>query len=209
MISIARSELRDSYDVVVVGSGVGGLVCAGFLARAGRSVLVLDHHYLPGGYCTAFPRKRFVFDAAVHHIGACGRFGIVGRIVSHFNLDLQFVALDPMDHLIFPDCEFTIPARIEEYAEALERRFPEEKHYIPGFFRDLVRLYRQILRREGALLDRYRAATFGQLLADYFEDPKLRRILGAQWGYLGSPVGAISAVGMCQMLVSYLRDGAY
>lgn len=209
MISIARSELRDSYDAIVVGSGVGGLVCAGFLARAGQSVLVLDHHYLPGGYCTAFPRKQFLFDAAVHHIGACGRFGVVGQILSRFKIDLEFVPLDPMDHLIFPDSEFTIPARIEEYAEALARRFPEEKPRIPEFFRDLLRLYRQILRREGALLDRYRGATFGQLLADYFQDPKLRRILGAQWGYLGSPVEAISAVGMCQMLVSYLRDGAY
>jgi phytoene dehydrogenase-like protein len=209
LISIPRSELRDSYDAVVVGSGVGGLVCAGFLARAGRSVLVLDHHYLPGGYCTAFPRKQYVFDAAVHHIGSCGRFGIVGQILSRFQIDLDFVSLDPMDHLIFPDSEFTIPARIDEYAKALEHGFPEEKDRIPEFFRDLVRLYRQILRRGGPLLDRYRGATFGQLLSDYFEDPKLKRILGAQWGYLGSPVEAISAVGMCQMLVSYWRDGAF
>jgi phytoene dehydrogenase-like protein len=209
VIAIARSELRDSYDVVVMGSGVGGLVCAGFLARAGKAVLVLEHHYLPGGYCTAFPRKQHLFDAAVHHIGACGRFGIVGRILSSFQIDLEFVPLDPMDHLVFPDFEFTIPARIEAYAEALESRFPEEKHRIPEFFRDLARLYRQILRREGVLLDRYRGATFGELLGDYFEDPMLRRILGAQWGYLGSPLESISAVGMCQMLVSYLRDGAY
>lgn len=209
MISIPRSELRDSYDAIVVGAGVGGLVCAGFLARGGKSVLLLDHHYLPGGYCTAFPRKQHLFDAAVHHIGACGRFGVVGQILSRFEIDLELVALDPMDHLIFPDSEFVIPACIERYSDALERRFPEEKHRIPDFFRDLVRLYRQVLRREGALLDRYRGATFGQLLADYFEDTKLKRILGAQWGYLGSPVEEISAVGMCQMLVSYLRDGAY
>jgi phytoene dehydrogenase-like protein len=209
VISIPRSELRGSYDAIVVGSGVGGLVCAGFLARAGRSVLVLDHHYLPGGYCTAFPRKGYRFDAAVHHIGACGRFGIVGRILSRFDIDLELVPLDPMDHLIFPDFELRVPARMEQYAADLERRFPGEKERIPGFFRDLERLYRQILRREGTLLDRYRAATFAELLADYFEDPTLKRILGAQWGYLGTPVEAISAVGMCQMLVSYLRDGAY
>jgi phytoene dehydrogenase-like protein len=209
MISIGKTELRDSYDVVVVGAGVGGLVCSGFLARAGKSVLVLDHHYLPGGCCTAFPRKNYTFDAAVHHIGACGRYGIVGQVLSRFGLSLRFVRLDPMDHLVFPDCEFPIPADLDCYAEELGRRFPEVKNKIPEFFTDLVRLYRQILKRQGSLLERYRGATFERMLADYFDDHGICRILGAQWGYLGSPVEEISAVGMCQMLVSYLKDGAY
>ncbi|OLD61838.1 MAG: hypothetical protein AUI53_04035 [Acidobacteria bacterium 13_1_40CM_2_60_7] len=209
MISIKRSELRDSYDVIVIGAGVGGLVCAGFLARGGKRVLVLDHHYLPGGCCTAFPRKRYTFDAAVHHIGACGRYGIVGRVLSQLGLSLRFVHLDPMDHLIFPDSEFIIPADFDAYAEELGRCFPVEKSRVSGFFRDLVRLYRQILKHEGPLLDRYRGVSFEQMLADYFENPAVRRILGAQWGYLGSQIEEASAVGMCQMLVSYLKDGAY
>lgn len=209
MISIRKSELRNSYDVVVIGAGVGGMVCAGFLARAGKSVLVLDHHYLPGGCCTAFPRKDYVFDAAVHHIGACGRFGIIGQIVSRFGVAQDFVHLDPMDHLTFPDFEFEIPADLDSYVERLATKFPAEKPQLERFFKDFVRLYRQILRHEGPLLERYRGASFQQMLKDYFEDPDLVRILGAQWGYLGSPVEEISAVGMCQMLVSYLKDGAY
>jgi len=209
VISIKASALRDAYDAVVVGAGVGGLVCAGFLARAGKSVLVLDHHYLPGGYCTAFPRKRYTFDAAVHHIGGCGRYGIVGQILSRFGIPFRFVQLDPMDHLVFPDLEFRIPADLDRYGEELARRYPHEAERIPVFFRDLVRLYRQILNGRGPLLDRYRPATFSQLLADYLEDPTVMRLLGAQWGYLGSPTQEVSAVGMCQMLVNYLKDGAY
>lgn len=209
MISISKSDLRDSYDVIVIGAGVGGMVCAGFLARAGKSVLLLDHHYLPGGCCTAFPRKGYTFDAAVHHIGACGRFGIIGQILSRFGVNFEFVHLDPMDNLTFPDFDFQIPADIDDYAQQLAQRFPDEKEQIAQFFKDFVRLYRQILRREGPLLDRYRRASFEEFLRDYFADPDVRRILGAQWGYLGSPVEEISAVGMCQMLVSYLKDGAY
>jgi phytoene dehydrogenase-like protein len=209
MISIKKSELRNSYDVIVIGAGVGGMVCAGFLARAGKGVLLLDHHYLPGGCCTAFPRKDYVFDAAVHHIGACGRFGIIGQIVSKFGVAQDFVHLDPMDHLTFPDFEFEIPADLDTYRERLATKFPAEKPQLDRFFKDFVRLYRQILRHEGPLLERYRPASFQQMLKDYFEDPDLVRILGAQWGYLGSPVDEISAVGMCQMLVSYLKDGAY
>ncbi len=209
MISISKSDLRDSYDVIVIGAGIGGMVCAGFLARAGKSVLLLDHHYLPGGCCTAFPRKGYTFDAAVHHIGACGRFGIIGQILSRFGMNFEFVHLDPMDNLTFPDFDFQIPADIDCYSQQLAQRFPHEKEAITRFFKDFVRLYRQIVRHEGPLLDRYRRSSFEEFLRDYFDDPNIRRILGAQWGYLGSPIEEISAVGMCQMLVSYLKDGAY
>jgi prolycopene isomerase len=114
-----------------------------------------------------------------------------------------------MDHLVFPDEEFVIPADLDQYSAELAARFPEQRTRIPVFLRDLVRLYRQMLRRTGPLLDRYRPATYDQMLSDYFDDPRLKRVLAAQWGYLGSPAEEISAVGMCQMLVSYLRDGAY
>lgn len=209
--SIRPSELRDRYDNIVIGAGIGGLVCGGFLNKHGSSTLVLDQHFLPGGYCTAFPRKKYVFDAAVHHIGGCGRFGIVGQVVSRLAVEAKLVRLDPMDHLIFPEFELRVPADLDEYQSELALRFPEEKEQIPRFFRDLVRLYRQVLNRKrgGELVDRYRGATYRELLEDYFSDPGLMRVLGGQWGYLGSPVHEISAIGMCQMLVNYLKDGAY
>lgn len=205
------SDLGDRYDAVVIGAGIGGLVCAGFLNRFGSRTLVLEQHYLPGGYCTAFPRKKYVFDAAVHHIGGCGRFGIVGQVVSRLGVQTELRRLDPMDHLVYPDLELRIPADLGDYQAELARRFPNEKEQITLFFRDLVRLYRQILnrKRSGALVERYRRATYQELLSDYFDDPVLMRILGGQWGYLGSRVEEISAIGMCQMLVNYLKDGAY
>ncbi len=209
--SIRSSEIRDRYDAIVIGAGIGGLVCGGFLNRAGVSTLVIDQHYLAGGYCTAFPRKKYVFDAAVHHIGGCGRYGIVGQAISKLGVKADLVRLDPMDHLVFPDFELRVPAELDEYQAELAARFPEEKEQIPRFFRDLVRLYRQVLNRKrgGELVDRYRRSTYRELLEDYFADPALMRILAGQWGYLGSPSHEISAIGMCQMLVNYLKDGAY
>lgn len=209
MISIRSSELRPQYDVIVIGAGVGGLICAGFLRRAGLDVLLLDHHYLPGGYCTAFPRKGYTIDAAVHHIGACGRFGTVGQILKQFGLKLPFVQLNPMDRVHYPDLEFTIASDIEEYQKSLQDRFPHEQEALQILFKDLIRLYRQILRHKGELYEKYFDATFASFLQDYVQDPQLRRILSGQWGYLGLPAEQISALGMVQMLVSYLRDGAW
>ena len=65
----------NEYDVIVIGAGIGGLVCAALLAKGGLKTLVLEQHHLPGGYCTSFKRKEFAFDAAVHFVEGAGENG--------------------------------------------------------------------------------------------------------------------------------------
>ena len=62
---------RNAYDAIVIGSGIGGLTSAALLARAGRSVLVVERHYRVGGYAHGFRRGRYWFDSAVHMVGGC------------------------------------------------------------------------------------------------------------------------------------------
>lgn len=60
-------DARDEYDVVVIGSGLAGLTSANILARAGHSVLLLEHHYQLGGMATWFKRKGgHIFDISLH-----------------------------------------------------------------------------------------------------------------------------------------------
>jgi phytoene dehydrogenase-like protein len=60
-----RDPIAPAYDAVVVGAGMGGLVAAALLARAGRHVLVVDGHYVAGGNATVFRRRRWEFDVGV------------------------------------------------------------------------------------------------------------------------------------------------
>jgi all-trans-retinol 13,14-reductase len=58
---------KDYYDVVVIGSGLAGMTCANVLARRGRSVLLLEHHYQLGGLATWFKRPGgHIFDVSLH-----------------------------------------------------------------------------------------------------------------------------------------------
>ena len=57
------------YDVVVIGSGFGGLACAHLLSMAGRSVLVLESHWQPGGCLQSYQRKGHTFDTGLHYVG--------------------------------------------------------------------------------------------------------------------------------------------
>lgn len=58
---------RDEYDVIVIGSGLAGLTAANTLAKAGHSVLLLEHHYQLGGMATWFKRRGgHIFDISLH-----------------------------------------------------------------------------------------------------------------------------------------------
>ena len=67
MAATPPQDLRDQYDVVVIGGGLGGMTAANILARAGHSVLLAEHHHKLGGLATWFRRgDGRVFDVALH-----------------------------------------------------------------------------------------------------------------------------------------------
>ena len=60
---------NNEYDVIIIGAGIGGLVCGCYLAKYGTKVLIVEKNAHPGGYCTAFQVKGYQFDAFVHSLG--------------------------------------------------------------------------------------------------------------------------------------------
>ena len=61
---------HNKYDVVILGAGMGGLVCGCYLAKAGMKVLIVEKNTRPGGYCMSFSVNGFYFDACVHSLGS-------------------------------------------------------------------------------------------------------------------------------------------
>src|SRR5512136_1712611 len=78
MRMLEESVLRDSYDVVVIGAGIGGITAGALLANRGISVLVVEQHYLPGGVCTSVKRHDTAMDA-----GAALLFGLTSKNTPH------------------------------------------------------------------------------------------------------------------------------
>ena len=209
-LSIDKSEIKPKYDVIVLGAGIAGLICGTFLAKSGKKVLIIEQHNIPGGYCTSFKRKGFIFDAAVHHIGGCGKWSVVGRCLKELDIKMDFVQLDPMDSINFPSFSVDIPAEIDKYVDLLKKRYPHESEKLSSFFKEFIGLYRATFSAErNKMLVKYQYLTYKDMLDSFFTDEQLKMVLSAQWGYIGSPPHEVSAIGMCQMLVNYLKDGAY
>lgn len=208
--STKKDMLYPYYDAIVIGAGVAGLVCAAFLAKCGKKVLMVEQHFIPGGYCTSFKRKGFTFDAAVHHIGGCGKWSVVGRCFKTLGIGMDFYPLDPMDHLIFPNFSIEIPADLDEYIARLQNRYPVEKDNIKDFFQDFIKLYRATFNNEKSqIIDKYKDQTYSEMLDAFFKNDELKMILAGQWGYIGLPPTQASAIAMCQMMINYLKDGAF
>ncbi|MFN3533108.1 MAG: phytoene desaturase family protein, partial [Candidatus Brocadia sp.] len=176
--STKKDLLYPHYDAIVIGAGIAGLVCGAFLAKCGKKVLIVEQHSIPGGYCTSFKRKGFNFDAAVHHIGGCGKWGIVGRCLKTLGIDMDFHPLDPMDHLIFPNFTIEIPADLDEYILRLQNSYPLEKDSIKHFFQDLIKLYRATFNNEKSqIIEKYKNQTYSEMLNAFLKNDELKMIL--------------------------------
>lgn len=55
--AVSSMKTDEECDVIVIGSGIGGLSCAGLLARYGVNVTVLESHSVPGGAAHTWERK--------------------------------------------------------------------------------------------------------------------------------------------------------
>lgn len=126
------SDVSDYYDVIVIGSGLGGLTGANYLAKQGHSVLLLEHHYQFGGLASWFRRKfKNIFDISLHGFP----IGMIKSCRKYWTKEIADSIVQLKD-IRFINPEFSIKTTFdkENFIEILQEKFLIERARVEAFF---------------------------------------------------------------------------
>jgi phytoene dehydrogenase-like protein len=196
------------FDVICVGAGIGGLFAACFLQQAGRRVLLVEKHIKPGGCCSNFKRRRFVFDAGPHLFAGLRDMGTLDLLLRRLGIEVPAWRLDPMDVVHLGEQRHELPDGPERLRDHLKARFPREAAGLDRLFVDLRRYHRETIRRN-RLDPRALETTFRAWIEGYVGDETLVALLTCPWPYLGSRPGRALALPMLSMATSYWFEGLF
>ncbi|MEN8199271.1 MAG: FAD-dependent oxidoreductase [Thermodesulfobacteriota bacterium] len=125
------SQAADKYDVIVIGSGLGGLTSANRLAYCGYKVLLLEYHSQLGGLATWFKRKGHIFDVSLHGFP----YGMVKTCKKYWNREIMNSIVQLKD-IIFDNPQFHLKTTFDrlDFTEKLNKQFKVPQATIDSFF---------------------------------------------------------------------------
>lgn len=213
------------YDIIVIGSGLGGLTAASRLAVLGHSVGVFEEHFIPGGYATNFKRKNYKFDVSLHGIGGLEPGGNVHNILSACNVIDKITPLKNSEaySVMWNNKLITIPNSKEEYKELLINKFPLEKSGIHNLFCAIDRFddgfSRFILQSDSSIFNKlhknvllfinWSGKTTYEVISKYVKNEEFIRLFTTLWTYYGLHPAELSAIYFFIPWVSYHSHGKY
>ena len=133
MLYKVRDEITKDYDVVIVGSGLGGMTAANILGRNGHSVLLLESHNKLGGFATWFFRdnRNHVFDISLHGFP----FGMIKTCRKYWSKDIADSIVQLSD-VRFVNPQFNVQTDFTKshYTEVMVTQFGVARETVDAFF---------------------------------------------------------------------------
>lgn len=190
--------MTKKYDVVIVGSGLGGLVCAIILAMEGKSVCVLEKNNQYGGNLQTFVRDKKIFDTGIHYIGGLDKGQNLHRYFSYLGimdgLRLKKMDEDGFDKISFEGdpIEYPHAQGTENFAKQLIKYFPEEEEAIQKYIQMMTYICTSFPLYNVSNNDGYQQEILSINAKDYFDEltknEKLKAVLGgSNFLYAGLP----------------------
>lgn len=164
------------YDIVIVGSGLGGLTCAATLSKEGYNVCVLEKNALPGGCFQSFRRNGRLLDTGIHYIGSMDEGEILRQYFAYLGimdkLRIRRMDNEAFDMVCYQGKEYPYAMGHELFAERLIDLFPQEK--------EAIRKYTALLKNVGETIsiDQLEQGLFTKGSLDHFSVSAWETIAG-------------------------------
>src|SRR4051812_28446397 len=127
------------HDVVIIGSGLGGLVCGTILGMHGYKVCIIEKNRQIGGCLQTYSREKTIIDTGVHYIGALGEGQTLNKIFSYLGimseLKLKQLNIDCFDVIGFGDDEtnYRLAQGYDNFIAQLLKDFPDEEKALQAY----------------------------------------------------------------------------
>ncbi len=186
------------FDVLIIGTGMGGLVCGNILSKDGYSVCMVEKNKQLGGCLQIYVRDKVIFDSGVHYIGALDKGQNLYQIFKWLGLldKLKLERMDPAFDRILLDgdeIEYPIMQGYENFEKAMIRNFPEEGKAIQIYTKTILEicdnfpLYRLRLEGNAEMKQEAMKISAQQFIDSITKNQKLRAVLaGNNMLYAGS-----------------------
>jgi all-trans-retinol 13,14-reductase len=217
----------EKYDSIIIGSGVGGLAAAICLARAGQKVLVLEQHYVPGGWSHSFTIGGQRFSPGVHYVGQVEEGESTDTLYRGLGIanDIVFFRMNPngYEHCHIGNEIIDLPQGLDNLKKKLSERFPKEQAKIREYLTLINNVnveLQKIPKLKGwwqKITVPFRTKNFGKtalfsvkrVLGWYVKDPMAQAVLNIQCGDHGLPPERACFPVHCAVLSHYFEGGFY
>ncbi len=205
----------EGKNIVIIGSGIGGLGTGILLSRLNFHVTVVEKNPLPGGLLRSYRRSGFDCPVGVHYVGALGEEEPLGIMFHALGIPVEEL-FTPMgqegiiDRYIFDDLIFDLPTSIDALEKSLKNSFPQETAALDVIMINLRDISQQM--KDPAFLfsqgDPFQNMDYyqpmGELLDALKVSPALRAVLSVPCNLIGVPLNDCPVIFHHMVLASYL-----
>lgn len=217
----------EEFDAVIIGSGAGGLAAALCLARKGQKVLVLEQHYVPGGWCHSFMLNGQRFSPGVHYVGLADEGSATNDLYKGLGVanDMVFFRMNKnaFEHCLIGDKKYDIPAGLDNMGNSLSAAFPQEAKNIKKYLALVKKVNRQLMYLPTirgfwqTITAPFKTAAFAhnapfslkKTLGRYVKNPTVKALLNVQCGDHGLPPAQAKFLLHCAVMGHYSEGGFY
>jgi all-trans-retinol 13,14-reductase len=182
------------YDFVIIGGGIGGLICGSLLSKEGYKVCILEKHYTPGGGLHVFKKHGKVFDTGINYVTGFMHGQLLSKLFSYLGL-LDNITLKELDsetsdiiHIGEDNHKYKIGSGEENFINGLSKDFPLERENLKRYIRSINELSKKFYlvnleprKNEGFSMENELIQPVGKYIDQFTANKKLKRILA--WNY--------------------------
>ncbi|MGD0710682.1 MAG: NAD(P)-binding protein [Bacteroidales bacterium] len=178
------------YDIVIVGSGLGGLLCGYILSKEGYRVCIVEKNKQLGGCLQTFKRDNCIFDTGMHYVGSMDEGQMLWRFFKYFDLlgkvKMKRLDDDVFDLIYIEGEEYKYAQGYDNFIETLLHYFPKEKESLVTYINKFKEIRQSLGNFSSDEYDlsntpsmKYYSINTFDFIKSITSDIKLQNVLGA------------------------------